>query len=226
MLPSIAFRHETLHDLLTSQPQDLHQHSHAVAQLAGDLAQYIGRPFSEQESIRTGSLLHDIGKQFIPASILNKQGALSDAEYSHVREHVWLGYSYLTKFVSDGVLLNTVLYHHERWDGTGYPFGMAGDHIPLGGRICALVDVWDALVTDRCYHRAWSMTRAAEFIWAHAGTAFDPDLAHQFLNMLQAKFIDGSLSAIKTSMLPVTRPDESSWVRVPISVFPGGRRSA
>jgi putative nucleotidyltransferase with HDIG domain len=218
----VDLRYDVLHDLLRSQPEELHQHSHAVARLAGDLARAIGCSPYEQERIQTGALLHDIGKQFIPSAILDKEDSLTPAEYRFVQQHVELGHSYLLRFVSDGILLNTVLYHHERWDGGGYPFGMAGEDIPLGGRICALADVWDALVTDRCYHKAWSMTRAARFIWSQAGTAFDPQLAEQFLNVLAKRYIDGSLHRIRTRMTAIPHRPESAWLGVPIVRMSGG----
>lgn len=176
-----------LSELIQRQPHELFEHSHAVASLAGDLAESIGCSRIEWERIRMGSLLHDIGKQFIPTSILEKQGKLSSTEYEHVQQHAWLGYDYLNSFTSDTILLNTVLYHHEHWDGSGYPYGLKKAQIPLGARICALADVWDALRSERCYHRAWSVCEAAEHIWSRAGTLFDPTLSHHFLNMMECR---------------------------------------
>jgi putative nucleotidyltransferase with HDIG domain len=107
-----------LHQLIGTQPLSLIQHSRMVACLAADLARGAGCTPAEQERIRLGSLLHDIGKQFIPASILEKKGKLSEAEYHRVQHHALLGHSYLSSFVSDPTILNTVLYHHECWNGS------------------------------------------------------------------------------------------------------------
>jgi HD-GYP domain-containing protein (c-di-GMP phosphodiesterase class II) len=159
-----------------------------VARHAHNLSDVAGCSDREQYHIRIGCLLHDIGKQFIPNSILEKEGRLSHLEFSQIQQHPWLGYAYLNPFVSDSTILNTVLYHHERWNGTGYPYGMEGDQIPLGARICALADVWDALISNRCYRGAWSMTQAADFIWAGAGSQFDPHLTLQFLTMIEEEY--------------------------------------
>lgn len=187
MIATSVFVLNYLGELIQRQPRELFEHSHAVASLAGDLAESIGCSRIEQERIRVGSLLHDIGKQFIPTSILEKQGKLTFTEYEHIQQHPWLGYEYLNNFTSDTILLNTVLYHHEHWDGSGYPYGLKMSQIPLGARICALSDVWDALRSERCYHHAWSVSEAAEHLWSRAGTLFDPTLAHHFLNMMERR---------------------------------------
>lgn len=180
--------HMKLIELIQPQPGDLFQHSHSVARLAHKLSDVAGCSKQEQDHIRIGCLLHDIGKQFIPNTILEKESRLSHSDFRQVQQHPWLGYAYLNAFVSNPTILNTVLYHHERWNGTGYPYGFKGDQIPLGARICALADVWDALVTNRCYRSAWSMTQAADFIWAGAGSQFDPHLALQFLTIIEAEY--------------------------------------
>src|SRR5262245_18827509 len=155
MYPSNHRIHETMRELIQSQPRDLVKHSRAVSCKASDLAVVAGCSRGEQDRIRVGSLLHDIGKQFIPISILEKKDRLSRTEFRRIQEHPWIGDSYLNNFVSDPIILNTVLYHHERWNGTGYPYGLEGEQIPLGARVCALADVWDALISDRCYRSAW-----------------------------------------------------------------------
>jgi len=172
-------------DLLQVQPPDLVRHSKNVSTLAVLLSMAAGCPSATQERIRVGSLLHDIGKQFVPGRILNKQGKLAPVELLNIQEHAWLGYAHLTNFTSDATVLQTVLYHHERWNGTGYPYGLQGESIPLEARICSLADVWDALVTDRCYRSAWNDTQAIELIWAGAGSLFDPLLTSQFLGILE-----------------------------------------
>lgn len=196
--------HGPLRELIQFQPRGLSQHSHAVARLALDLAETAGISTAEQDLIHVGGLLHDIGKQFIPDSILEKKGKLSSGEFRRIQQHPWLGYTYLNSFVADPVILNTVLYHHERWNGTGYPYGLEGDQIPLGARICALADVWDALVSDRCYRSAWSLTQAMDLIWAGAGSLFDPQLASQFLTMIEARYCYGDhMDASEAPTIPI-----------------------
>jgi HD-GYP domain-containing protein (c-di-GMP phosphodiesterase class II) len=197
----------TAAELVATQPPDLLRHSESVAGLAARLSIAAGCSRAEQERIRLGSLLHDIGKQFIPRSILEKEGRLTPAEFARIQKHPWIGYTYLNDFVSDAVILQTVLYHHERWNGTGYPHGLKGDHIPLEARICALADVWDALVSDRCYRSAWNATQAMELIWAGAGSLFDPMLASQFLSIVEDQYLGaGAIAAPNRSTLPLPAP--------------------
>ena len=223
MVSSYSLEYLSLHELVQAQPHELFKHSYRVAQLAGDLAQAVERPRGEQERIELGSLLHDIGKQFIPAHILEKRDQLSTREYHRVQQHAWLGYAYLNSFVSDAVLLNTVLYHHERWDGCGYPYGLKAEQIPLGARICSLADVWDALTTDRCYRPAWGLPKASEYIWSCAGSFFDPSLAHQFLNMIETQGTsNGSTGVKQVATLPLSGPNESTLERLPLTRAQGG----
>lgn len=209
---------QNLHHLIVGQPLDLIQHSRAVARLAYDLAKVDRCTPAEQERICLGSLLHDIGKQFIPAAILEKKGKLSDAEYNYVQQHALLGHSYLSSFVSDPNVLNTVLYHHECWNGSGYPFGLKGNQIPLGARICALVDVWDALTSERCYRDAWNKSQVIEYIRVRAGSLFDPKLACLFLNMIEARdWQNHGLTVDATVPISVAVRDVPTMARVAFS---------
>ena len=216
--------HGTIQGLIQSQPRDLLGHSRSVARMAADLAGAAGCSSGEHEGIRTGSLLHDIGKQFIPVAILEKQGRLSPEEFSWIQRHPWLGYFYLNSFVSDPIILNTVLYHHERWNGTGYPYGLEGEEIPLGARICALADVWDALVSDRCYRSAWSIAQAMDLIWTGAGSLFDPQLAYQFLTMIEEQYSDGRLAdAQEAPAFPIAGRNAPALERLPLASLRGER---
>ena len=189
---------DSLSTLTHIQPPELLRHSRAVSHLAQDLAQVAGGSNLEQERVCMGGLLHDIGKQFIPNAILEKKEKLTTAEYERIQLHPWTGYAYLYNFVSDPIILNTVLYHHERWNGTGYPYRLKGEQIPLSARICALADVWDALVSERCYRSAWCLTHAMDLIWASPGSLFDPELAYQFLTMIDTQYahVETSESAV------------------------------
>ncbi|MBI5963743.1 MAG: HD domain-containing protein [Chloroflexi bacterium] len=176
--------HKTLSGLLAHQPAELVRHSQNVADLSSALAALLGCPSDEIDKIYIGSLLHDIGKQFLPASILEKREKFTDREFGLVQMHTWKGYTYLNNFIADPAILHTVLYHHERWNGTGYPYHLAQNQIPLSARICAIADVWDALISDRCYRRALNMTQALDLIWTGAGSLFDPKIAAGFVSLI------------------------------------------
>ena len=222
MHSSIHPTHGTIGELIQSQPKDLIKHSRLVSHKASDLALAAGCASDEQDRIRMGSLLHDIGKQFIPLAVLEKKDQLSRKEFRQIQEHPWIGYSYLTHFVSDSIVLNTVLYHHERWNGTGYPFGLEGEQIPLGARICALADVWDALISNRCYRSAWSTSRAVDLIWAGAGSLFDPQLAYQFLSMIVEHYSHDALEERQeTPALPNAGRDAPALEHFPLDELHG-----
>jgi HD-GYP domain-containing protein (c-di-GMP phosphodiesterase class II) len=175
-----------LTDLAKSQSLDLLQHAANVAIISSALAGIMGFNEKEIRNICLGGLLHDIGKQFISSSILDKAGSLTEEEYAEVQRHPWSGYQYLNRFVSDRNILQTVLYHHERWDGSGYPYGLKQEEIPLCARICGIADVYDALISERSYRRsAWDQVHATELLWMGAGKLFDPQIMHMFLKMIE-----------------------------------------
>jgi len=177
--------HERLGRLASLQPLDRLQHSRNVAGLSATLAGLMDCNEDQIRKMHLGGLLHDIGKQFIPGSVLDKPGKLTKEEFEQVQRHPWLGYVHLYRFVSDSIILNTVLYHHERWNGSGYPHGLVHDEIPLEARICAITDVWDALISNRCYRSAWSVLQATELIAAGAGSLFDPEIVFLFTQLVE-----------------------------------------
>jgi len=139
------------------------------------------------ESLISSARLHDVGKIAIPDAILNKPGKLTPEEFETMKTHVQAGEHIIDQIISRtgevGFLRNArlfVCYHHERWDGTGYPYGLAGEDIPLQGRIMALVDVYDALISVRPYKEAFSEEKAMSIILEGAGRQFDPQLAEIF----------------------------------------------
>lgn len=146
---------------------------------------------SGQELIymRWGALLHDIGKIGIPESILLKPGPLTPEEWEIMRSHTTLGYEVLGSIAILHPALDIPFSHHERWDGTGYPQGLRGEEIPLAARIFAVVDVWDALCSDRPYRPAWSERQALDHIYSLAGKHFDPEVVRTFHQMMPAKNI-------------------------------------
>lgn len=156
-------------------------HSRRVTELSVTLARRLGMPESAVDQLRRGALLHDIGKMGIPDAILNKPGKLTPDEWEVMRQHPTLAYELLKGVPFLKEALDVSHYHHERWDGTGYPHGLAGTDIPLAARIFAVVDVFDALTNDRPYRAAWSRTEALEHIRAEAGRQFDTKVVEAFL---------------------------------------------
>ena len=134
--------------------------------------------------IRRGALLHDIGKMAVPDSVLRKTGPLSDDEWSIMHRHPEFARDMLSSITYLREALDIPFGHHERWDGSGYPKGLVGEQIPLAARIFAVVDVWDALISDRPYRKSWKKEAALEYISEGRGVLFDPRVVDAFLQMI------------------------------------------
>jgi response regulator RpfG family c-di-GMP phosphodiesterase len=158
-------------------------HTQRVTILALALAVEMGVSDSELIDIRRGAILHDIGKMAIPDRILLKDGPLSGAEWEIMRQHPVYAYQLLSPVAYLRPALHIPYCHHEKWDGTGYPQGLKGEQIPLAARIFAVVDVWDALRSDRPYRPKWADQAAAKTIRALAGTHFDPAVVEAFFKL-------------------------------------------
>jgi HAMP domain-containing protein len=159
-------------------------HTQRVTELAIRLARAMGVPEAELVHVRRGALLHDIGKMGIPDSILLKPGKLTDEEWQVMRRHPAYVFEMLLPIRYLRPALDIPYCHHEKWDGSGYPRGLKGEEIPLAARIFAVVDVWDALRSDRPYREAWSDEKALKYIREQAGKHFDPRVVEAFLQML------------------------------------------
>jgi putative nucleotidyltransferase with HDIG domain len=159
-------------------------HSRNVTEMTLRLARAVGMSDAELVHVRRGALLHDIGKMGIPDSILLKSGPLDDEEWDIMRQHPVYAYQLLSPIAYLRPALDIPYCHHEKWDGTGYPRGLKGEHIPLSARIFALVDVWDALRSDRPYRDAWPEEKALEHIREQAGEHFDPQVVEVFLELI------------------------------------------
>src|SRR5512135_1752724 len=151
-------------------------HAQRVADATVRLARAMGVAEEDLVHIRRGSLLHDVGKSIIPDKILLKPGSLTESEWEVVRRHPLFGYKLLEAIEYLRPALDIPYCHHERWDGSGYPRGLKGDEIPLSARIFAYVDVWDALLSDRPYRRAWPFEKVRQHIYSEVGTHFDPKM--------------------------------------------------
>ena len=158
-------------------------HSLRVTEMTGELSRVFGLSDMELVQVRWGSLLHDIGKMGVPDAILLKPGALTEDEWTVMKKHPFFAYEMLAPIRYLRQALDIPYCHHEKWDGTGYPRGLSGDQIPLSARIFAIVDVWDALTSDRPYRPAWTDNDALNYILMSSGTHFDPQVVDSFMQV-------------------------------------------
>ena len=159
-------------------------HSKRMAELGMRLAEALGVVGSDLVHMRRGALLHDIGKMGIPDGILLKPGPLDEQEWAIMRQHPAYAYQFINSIEYLRPAVDIPYCHHERIDGTGYPRGLKGDEIPLSARIFAVVDVWEALNSDRAYRKAWPREQAVQYLRDHAGSYFDPAVVEVFLRQV------------------------------------------
>lgn len=159
-------------------------HTRRVTEMTMRLAHSFGIDAALLPHIRRGALLHDIGKMGIPDGILLKPGPLNDSEMTLMRKHPEFAFQLLSPIAYLNRALDIPLYHHERWDGGGYPKGLKGEEIPLAARIFAVVDVWDALSSDRPYRLAWVKDKVLNYIRSERGRHFDPKVVDVFLQLV------------------------------------------
>lgn len=173
----------------TIEGRDPYTHGHVerVTIYAQWLAEALEWPQENLRMLAFGARLHDIGKIAIPDHILNKRGGLTPEEWEMMRQHPIRGAKILQNIKHLQPAIPYVLYHHERWDGSGYPHGLKGRDIPIEGRLLAIVDVYDALTTARPYHPARPRHEVYRHLTSGAGTLFDPDLVPLFLEALQKR---------------------------------------
>ena len=160
-------------------------HSQRVTQFTVKMCQALGLGNDDIMHIRRGALLHDMGKIGVPDAILHKPGPLTDDEWILMRKHPQFAFDMLYPIEYLRPALGIPLSHHEKWDGTGYPRGLKGEEIPMAARMFAVVDVWDALTSDRPYRPAWSEEQALTYIREQSGKHFDPDAVDLFFKSLK-----------------------------------------
>ncbi len=189
-------------------------HSHRVAGVAHFIAGRLELTERQMFELVLGALMHDIGKVGVPEAILTKNGSLTPAEYEYVKQHPRLGYEIMRTVEGYEAVQDIVLYHHERWDGQttgqypGYPGLRKGVAIPLGARIVAVADAFDAMTSERPYRRARSVSEAVALIQAEAGGQFDPEVAATLIGQ------EAALEVIESGHLPTILKDLASTLRV------------
>lgn len=174
---------EAVSTALDAKDRYTHGHSERVAWLGTQLAEAIGLGADEVERIRISGLVHDVGKIGVPEAVLCKSGRLTADEFDQIKKHPRIGYNILKGIPKIDDVLDGVLYHHERWDGQGYPTRLAGESIPLYGRILAVADTFDAMSSTRSYRQAMPREKVLAEIASCSGTQFDPSLTEPFITL-------------------------------------------
>lgn len=195
-------------------------HCRRLASFAGETAALLALPPAEIEVVRLGAALHDMGKIVVPDSILKKRGKLTPEEYAIVKQHCYSGGQICKRvgFLMDAYPI--VYHHHERWDGTGYPDGVKGERIPMGARIVAVVDAYDAMITDRPYRDAMPLEEATSILRDGAGSQWDPRVVQVFLQALELKGHSFLLDDHEHDHAPATSPENFRH----LGQVPGRRR--
>lgn len=192
----------TLMAVAVSRDQYTYGHSERVAKYAGIFGKEIGLDDEEIKWLKLGAFLHDIGKIEIPTELLSKAESLSEQEWSVIRKHPEWGAGIIEPLGAFDKAIPIVLHHHERYDGTGYPYGLDGDRIPLAARIISIVDVFDALRANRPYREPKSIDEVLSNIREGIGTKFDPELARRFLELVETGIIPVSFSSSEFDAVP------------------------
>ncbi len=178
-----AAAEELLHSVVRPLPHYRGKPSELIAEVATTMARHLDLPQAEIDRIRVASLLHDVGKVAIPSQILDKPAPLTNAEWQSVVQHPRVGQLILEQAGSLRDAVPIILHHHERYSGHGYPYGLRGQDIPLGARIVAVADAYDAMMHDRPYKKAMGHARAIAELRRHAGMQFDPELVELFCDL-------------------------------------------
>jgi diguanylate cyclase (GGDEF)-like protein/putative nucleotidyltransferase with HDIG domain len=174
---------EALALAIDAKDQTAQSHIRRVQVYAAGIARALGMTDNEIQGVKTAALLHDIGKLAVPEHILSKPGPLTQEEFQKIRIHPQVGAEIISGVPFPYPVAPLILSHHERWDGKGYPAGLKGDDIPLGARILSVVDYFDALMSERPYHKAMSLDAALGLLRQEAGKALDPRVVQTFVDM-------------------------------------------
>ena len=196
---------QVLHSFAKSiQERDIvtYEHSRRVATYAQRLARYLGWSRREARDLALAGLVHDLGKTWIGNDILLKSEKLSDEERRQMERHPIIGARILIGCDVHPFYVETVLYHHEAWDGHGYPTGLKGEEIPLSARILTVADVFDALTSQRPYKPAMSLDAAREWLLQGSALSFDPMVIQAFLNLLD-EYPDFTISQRSNTIAPL-----------------------
>jgi diguanylate cyclase (GGDEF)-like protein/putative nucleotidyltransferase with HDIG domain len=183
---------EALALAIDAKDQTCQSHIRSVQLYAASVARAMGMPDNDVQGVKTAALLHDIGKLAVPEHILSKPGPLTPEEFQKIRAHPKVGADIVSSVPFPYPVAPLILNHHERWDGKGYPAGLKGEEIPLGARILSVVDYFDALMSERPYHKAMGSEAAAALLRQESGRALDPVVVARFLELLPSLQIEAA----------------------------------
>jgi diguanylate cyclase (GGDEF)-like protein/putative nucleotidyltransferase with HDIG domain len=217
---------EALALAIDAKDQTAQSHIRRVQVYAAGLARALGMPETEIQGVKTAALLHDIGKLAVPEHILSKPGPLTQEEFQKIRIHPQVGAEIISGVPFPYPVAPLILSHHERWDGKGYPSGLKGDEIPLGARILSVVDYFDALMSERPYHRAMSLDAAMGLLRQESGKALDPRVVQTFIDMYATLASEAEASqepARKLTRVPTHAPTAAPAVGLVDETSPAAR---
>lgn len=199
---------EALALAIEAKDQSVHAHLRRVQVYAVELAKDLNLDYEQVEALRTAAILHDIGKLGVPEHISSKSGKLTPEEFEKMKIHPIVGAEILDRVQFPYPVAPIVLAHHERWDGTGYPYGLKGEQIPVGARILSIVDCLDALMTEKEYRSAISLDAAMTMIANESGKSFDPKI----VVLLQSRYLNLEALAIENDPNPAEPPENEGQV--------------
>src|SRR5262245_59551310 len=215
---------EALARAIDAKDQTTQMHIRRVQLYATCLAKAAGLTESEIQGVKTAALLHDIGKLAVPEHILSKPGPLTQEEFQKIRIHPQVGAEIIAAVPFPYPVAPLILSHHERWDGKGYPQGIAGEAIPIGARILTIVDYYDAVTTERPYHKALTAESAVGLLTHEAGRALDPKLVPLFIGLLPSLIAEADTLAREAGVpAPVMAPGKGTTA---VGLVPAAAHSA
>ncbi len=197
---------EVLAETIETKDRFMRGHARRVAFYAGLLGERVGVSGAEQEQLRIAAFLHDLGKVGVPTDLLLREGALDPAERQLVEQHPDIGARLVRPLVGQSDLTLAIRHHHEWWDGTGYPDGLAGEQIPFGARVVSVVDAFDAMSCDRPYRQALQRDVVLGELRRFAGVQFDPDLAKEFVALLESSANDVDVTLLAETASDIGGP--------------------
>jgi diguanylate cyclase (GGDEF)-like protein/putative nucleotidyltransferase with HDIG domain len=215
---------EALARAIDAKDQTTQMHIRRVQVYAAGLARAIGLSQSEIQGIKTAALLHDIGKLAVPEHILSKPGPLTQEEFQKIRIHPQVGAEIIAAVPFPYPVAPLIMSHHERWDGKGYPNGLAGEQIPIGARILTIVDYFDAVTTERPYHKAIPHESAIGLLRHEAGRALDPGLVPKFVDLLPSLLEE--MADREPPTREASRPEPAGSGTTTVGLVPASRGNA
>jgi len=210
---------QALADAVDAKDPYTHGHTRRVSAFAVAVGRRLGLSAKELEDLRMAAILHDVGKIGVPEAILNKPGRLTPEEFEQMKQHPVRGYQIVSRIPAMARLTPAILYHHERYDGKGYPEGLSGEEIPLAARILAVADAFDAMTSDRPYRPGMALDQAIEELKRNRGTQFDPRVVDAMLEYVESSDFEYDRILTEEDQKELTTVEEPGKARAEEAVF-------